>query len=258
MGERPAHARRVQGAPPPPRRPDTWQRVSRRAAAVAAVLPTDVTADDLDPAVRRELRLLPPVTADVVARHLVVAGNLLDSDDTAGALRHARAAKALAGRLGVVRESAGVAAYRAGEYAEALADLRAARRLTGSPEALPLIADCERGLGRPDRALAVVKDPAAARLPVAVRVELAIVASGARRDLGQGDAAVLALRGAELDADNVQPWTVRLWYAYAEALLAAGRRQDAQDWFAAAASVDEAEDTDAGARAAALDGRPTG
>lgn len=212
-----------------------------------------MTAEELDLDLRRELRPLQPIAADLVARHLVMAQRHLETQPTL-ALAHARAAKAVAGRLALVREAAGVAAYRAGEYGEALADLRAARRLSGRSDHLPLMADCERGLGRPDRALAVAADPAAARLDTATKVELAIVASGARRDLGQGDAAVLALRIPQLDEPEQQPWTVRLWYAYAEALLAAGRRDDAREQFVGAAEIDEDDETDAGERAAALGG----
>jgi tetratricopeptide (TPR) repeat protein len=173
-------------------------------------------------------------------------------EDPATAYEHAKAAKALAQRVGAVREAVGVTAYQAGDYAAALTELKAARRITGLPDHLPLIADCERALGRPDRALAVVNDPERAKLDRAAQVELAIVASGARRDLGQPEAAVLALQGRELDDDGVHEWTVRLWYAYADALLAAGRRDDALTWFTAAAAIDEEEETDAGERLAEL------
>lgn len=201
----------------------------------------------LDPEVRRELRGLPKQSADLVARHLVVAGRLVD-EDPAQALAHARAARVLAGRVGSVREALGVAAYRAGEYAEARAELRAFRRLTGSPRHLPLLADCERGLGRPDRALAVARDPAVGQLDPAERVELLIVTAGARRDLGQNLAAVDALEGAATSTSSVQEWTARLWYAYADALLAADRPEDARTWFLAAASADAWETTDAAER----------
>ncbi len=232
-------------------RQQTWQVVARRNARDVAI-PDDVTADELDPAVRRELRGLAGVTSDLVARHLVTAGRLLD-EDPQGALAQARAARALAGRIGSVREAAGIAAYRAGEYAEALADLRAARRLDGNSEHLPLMADSERGLGRPERALALGDDPGVGRLDHAARVELAIVLSGARRDLDQPEAAVLALQGPDLDDAAVHPWSVRLWYAYAEALLAAGRRGEARRWFARAAAEDGDDETDADDRASALE-----
>ena len=100
-------------------------------------------------------------TADLVARHLIMAGRLMDTD-VPQALAHARAARALAGRVGAVREANGLVAYLAGEWTEALSELRTARRLTGEPDHLPVMADCERALGRPDRALLMTQDPQAA------------------------------------------------------------------------------------------------
>lgn len=170
---------------------------------------------------------------------------MLLEEDPATAYKHAMFAKALGGRIGVVREAAGIAAYHAGEFAMALAELRAARRITGDFAHLPLIADCERALGRPERALTIVKDPDANRLPKASRVELAIVCAGARRDMGQADAAVVSLQGPDLDSDAVTDWSARLWYAYADALVAAGRVAEARQWFEAVASIDDDEATDA-------------
>jgi tetratricopeptide (TPR) repeat protein len=206
-------------------------------------LPEGATADALDPDVRRDLRSLSPERAEQVAAHLAAAGLLLDEDASA-ALEHARTARALGARLAVVREAAGLAAYTAGEYREAAAELRAHRRMSGSPEHLAVIADCERALGRPERALSMLDDPDVSRLDPAARVELLVVASGARRDLGDADAAVALLEVAELDASTVRPWTPRLWYAYADALLNAGRTADAVRWFTAVAAIDDGE-TDA-------------
>src|SRR6476646_10697639 len=87
-------------------------------------------------------------------------------------------------------------------------------------------------------------------------VELRIVAAGARRDLGQFDAAVLALQGPDLETPGDEPWRARLRYAYADNLLAAGREQDAIRWFLAAAEVDVDEATDAAERAVELSERP--
>jgi tetratricopeptide (TPR) repeat protein len=215
-------------------------------------LPDDVDARDLDRDTRKELMSLAKDTAETVARHLVMAGRLMD-DDPEAALAHARAARALAGRVGAVREANGLVAYLAGEWAEALSELRTARRLTGDPEHLAVMADCERALGRPDRALLVVEDPQASSLSPATRVELLIVASGARRDLGQADAAVVSLQVAALEGP-VRPWTARLRYAYADALLTAGREAEARQWFSRAADVDEDGQTDAEERLLALDG----
>jgi tetratricopeptide (TPR) repeat protein len=215
------------------------------------VVPADITARDLDRAARAELRSLPESLAERIAVHLVAAGRALD-DDASTAQQHAWFARQLAPRLALVREAAGITAYATGDYAAALGELRAVRRITGDPAHLPLMADCERGLGRPDRALALGREPDVKKLDAEARVELAIVLSGARRDRGEHEAAVVSLQGPALDSDKVQPWTTRLWYAYAEALLAAGRRADALRWFESAASVDDEGETDAAERAAAL------
>ena len=63
--------------------------------------------------------------------------------------------------------------------------------------------------------------------------------------MGQADAAVVSLQGPDLDADSVSEWSARLWYAYADALLAAGRKDEARQWFEAVTSIDDEEDTNA-------------
>ena len=228
-------------------------RREERRKATRVALPDDVDPRMLDAEARRELRSLSKDTADLVARHLVVTGQLLD-DDPEQALLHARAARALAGRVAVVREAAGLAAYAAGEWADALSELRAARRISGRPEHLAVMADCERALGRPERALAYADDAQLKELSQDQRVELVIVLAGARRDLGQADAAVLALQDPARRTTDKRPWAARLWYAYADALLAAGRDEAAREWFGRAATVDAGGETDAGDRLLALEG----
>ncbi|MCW2776753.1 MAG: Tetratricopeptide 4 [Frankiales bacterium] len=216
-------------------------------------LPDDVAPEMLDQEVRRSLLTLSHETAELVARHLVMTGRLLD-EDPEQALVHARAAGALAGRVAVVREAVGLAAYTAGEWAEALSELRAHRRMSGSPEHLPVLADCERALGRPERARTALDDADVPRLEQATRVELVIVVAGARRDLGQPDAAVLLLQGPARATTGKRPWAARLWYAYADALLDAGRDDEAREWFEKASDVDADGETDAADRLLALDG----
>jgi tetratricopeptide (TPR) repeat protein len=184
-----------------------------------------------------------------------MTARVLDEDPQL-ALAHARFARGKAGRVAAVREAVGLAAYHAGEWSEALAELRAARRLGGHPGHLAVLADCERALGRPERALEIARNPEAGQLDTEEAVELRIVAAGARRDLGQFDAAVVALQGPDLDTTGDEPWRARLRYAYADNLLAAGRKQDAIRWFLAAAEADVEEATDAAERAVELSERP--
>lgn len=180
---------------------------------------------DLDRAVRGQLRSLSKENAGVVGLHLVMAGRLLDVDAEL-AYEHAQAAVRRAGRIDVVREAAGLAAYRTGRFAEALRELRTVRRLNGSSEHLAIMADCERGLGRPERALALAASPEAESLADDVRVELAIVVSGARLDLGETDAAIAVL-GSKVVAAARGVQRVRVAQAKATALEAAGRTDEA-------------------------------
>ncbi|WP_307796091.1 hypothetical protein [Amycolatopsis sp. 195334CR] len=186
-----------------------------------------------------------------MGKHLVAAGGLIDTDPDA-AFEHAKYAKAKASRVPIVREALGLVAYHSGKWAEALTELRAVRRMTRSDAHIAIIADCERALGRAERALDLAKEVDTGRLSKDVQIELKIVTAGARRDLGQLDAAVVSLQGEDLDARKREPWSARLFYAYADNLLAAGRRDEAVSWFLHAAEADDDDLTDAAERAAEL------
>jgi tetratricopeptide (TPR) repeat protein len=205
----------------------------------------------LDRSVRAELRSLSKPNAEVVAGHLIAAGLSVDTDPQR-ALAHARAARSRASRLAAVREAVGVAAYHAEEWGEALTELRTARRISGDPRNLPLLADCERALGRPAQAVRMLSDPDVARLDPETRAELFVVVAGARRDMAQPDAALAVLARGGLDRDRPRPGAARLWYAYADALAELGRAEDAATWFAASAALDVDGETDAAERAADL------
>ncbi|MEO3748627.1 Replicase polyprotein 1ab [Plantactinospora sp. B5E13] len=188
-----------------------------------------------------------------MARHLVATGQLIDEDPEL-ALEHALAARRLAARIAPVREAVGLAAYRAGEWQTALAELRTYHRMTGKQTHLAVLADCERALGRPERAIDLFRGADRESLDKADAIELLIVAAGARGDMGQGDAAVAMLQVRELTSASTEPWTARLRYAYADSLLAVSRREEAREWFARAAEVDEYGETDAAERLLELDG----
>ncbi|WP_405986503.1 hypothetical protein [Streptomyces sp. NBC_00872] len=196
---------------------------------------------------------LPKTLADDVARNLVMVAQLID-EDPERAYAYSRIALRLASRVAAVREAAGFAAYATQKYAEALAEFRAARRMTGNVDLWPVMADCERGLGRPERAMAMAGEPEVQKLDKAGQVEMRLVAAGARRDMGQIDAAIVTLQSPELASSSVQPWTARLRYAYADALLSAGREDEAREWFAKTIEADKDGATDASDRLAELDG----
>ncbi|MFF4188763.1 tetratricopeptide repeat protein [Streptomyces sp. NPDC001691] len=202
---------------------------------------------------RQELMSLPKGLAEEVACNLVMVARLID-EEPEQAYAYSRIALRLASRVAAVREAAGFAAYATQKYSEALAEFRAARRMTGSVELWPVMADCERGLGRPERALAMAGEPEVQKLDKAGQVEMRLVAAGARRDMGQLDAAIVTLQSPELASNSVQPWTARLRYAYADALLAATREDEAREWFAKALEADKDGTTDASDRLAEMDG----
>lgn len=217
-------------------------------------IPEHLEARQLDKVARRELLTLSKENADGVARHLLASGECLEQGDLDGALAHAQNAARRAGRVAVVREALGFVHYRRAEWSEALREFRTARRLSGSDHLLPHMADVERGLGRPDRAIELSQEPAADNLAAADRVELAIVVSGARRDLGQHDAAVQSLRELVQASPPQRSWAGRLYYAYAEALLGVDDEAGAREWFSRAVDADKEGVTDAADRLSELDG----
>ena len=232
-----------------PRRPDT-RRPDRNGADRPRdpVVADDITADQLDKGVGHELRTLPEGLAEIVARHLVAADQALVNDNVPLARQHIAAAKRRAGRVAAVREAAGITAYLAGDYAEAISELRTVRRMTGSNEYLPMMADCERGLGRPQKALELVKEVDARTLDPATRVELLLVSAGARADLGQLEAALVVLQVPELRQLPPGGPRARMQYAYADLLERVGRFEDAHEWMRLAAESDVDGVTDAAER----------
>ena len=214
-------------------------------------LPQGLEISDLDPSVLQDLKVLSKDNAERVAKHMLMATDLL-YDDPQLALQHARAAKNRAGRVGVVRETNGVVAYHAGEWKEALSELRAARRISGGPGLLAVMADAERGLGRPEKALELGRSPEARELDEDGQIELAIVLAGARHDLGQHESAVAQLQRLNPSLDSQGLEQARLSYAYADALLATGEKAEAKRWFEHVAKIDVDGMTDASERVAEL------
>lgn len=210
------------------------------------IIPEGITGEELDKVTRGDLLTLSADNAKIVSQHLACVHAFADSEPET-AHEHAQAAVRHAGRVAVVRETAGYAAYRVGKYEIAIKDLKAAFRINGDVSIWPVLADCERGLGRPRKALDLAGAPEAKKLAKEQAVELRIVAAGARRDLGEIDAAVVTLQTNDLNTEN-DSWAIRLRYAYADALAAAGRDDEAKKWFKKCADLDVEESTDAAER----------
>jgi hypothetical protein len=230
-GGRRTGASRPRGSAPGQRRPAPRSRAStprtdtstNGSTPSAPEIPPEVQYSDLDKDVRARLRSLSKTNAEDVGRHMVMVGLLLDEDPERAYL-HAQAAVARGGRVEAVREVAAFAAHATGRYAEALREFRTVRRLSGSAEHLAMEADCERGLGRPERAVAIAQSPEVARLSPRAAIELRIVLAGARMDLGDPEAALLALTNITAPDEGA---AARVREATVDVLRALGRDDEA-------------------------------
>ena len=213
-------------------RPAWQQRVDRERdpnRAKSPMIPEEITDKDLDLLVRVQFKTLSPENSERVARHLAMV-NLLINDDPELAHQHAIAAADRAGRIGVVRETLGLTAYTVGDFALALREMQAYRRISGKDDQLPIMVDCERGLGRPDKALELGRSVDPKTLEPGVRVNLAIALSGARLDRGENELALAELEIAELNPEKVFDYSPQLFFAYADTLEILGRTAESKRW----------------------------
>ena len=191
-------------------------------------LPEDVSARDLESTARMALRALSRLNAENIARHLVMTQRLLDTDPEV-AYAHARYAASHAGRIAIVREAAGIAAYVAGLYSEALRELRAARRLSGMDTMYRAMeVDCERALGRPDAALRSAQNALQLDLEDDERAELAIVVTGIYHDQGNDELALITIEDAIRKAPKDTETLRRLHSVRADRLEDLGRVREAE------------------------------
>lgn len=191
-------------------------------------LPEDVSAKDLDSTARMGLRALSRLNAENIARHLVMTQRLLETDPEV-AYAHARYAASHAGRIAIVREAAGIAAYVAGLYSEALRELRAARRLSGMDTMYRAMeVDCERALGRPDAALRSAQNALQLDLEDDERAELAIVVTGIYHDQGNDKLALITIEDAIRKAPKDTETLRRLHSVRADRLEDLGRVREAE------------------------------
>ena len=235
---------------------DEERRVPSPGTAPAAdepPTPKDTDESLLPVGVRAELKGLPKDLAETVAAHILAAGSLLDEDPDL-AYRHAAAAKRRAGRLAVVREATAEAAYASGRYEIALREFRAIRRMNGGDELLPVLADCERALGRHHEALRLLSTLEPRTRNLGLRIECLLVEAGIRSDLGQRGEALRLLKSAISHRIGPKLGQARLRYAYADLLEVDGQLTAAREWFDAAARLDPDGVLDSSDRIAALDG----
>jgi tetratricopeptide (TPR) repeat protein len=157
---------------------------------------------------------------------------LLERGDARGAVAEAEKAKAFAPRSTTVREVLGMALYRQQRWREALSELQAYRRLSGRADQNHLIADAERALGRPERAVPLAEEALAGRgVPIDAKAEAVIVAASALADMGRFDQALGLLRRIRTTDEVARPEVIRVWYVIADILEKAGRPREAAAQF---------------------------
>lgn len=167
------------------------------------------------------------------------------------AIRLGDQAKHIGLRAIPAREFLGLAYYAAGRWQEAARELAAFRRLSGSDSQNPVIADCYRALGKPEKAIELCDQMDPQRVDPAAFYEGAIVAAGALADLGRLDEAVGRLKTLDLDPPQALSHHVRAWYVLGDLLERQGRFTQAREWFEAVDAADP-DATDASERAARL------
>ena len=158
-----------------------------------------------------------------------MAGALIDVDPEL-AFAHAEAASRRGGRVALVREAVGLTAYAAGKYSEALRELRTHRRISGIHDHIATIADCERALGRVDKALETLRSDEAKALKGQPRAEAAMVEAGILLDANKADEAIKALQIPTLDMNRAFIFSPRLFELYADALEATGQETESAAW----------------------------
>ncbi|QOL35460.1 hypothetical protein BL8807_08030 [Bifidobacterium lemurum] len=138
---------------------------------------------------KERLRGLAKEHAENIGLHILATYALID-DDPEAALEHAKWVARQASRIDFARETLAFVAYRMGDYKLALREFRTAFRMNGYPDYLPFIADCERGLGNPKKAIEMAVSDEAKMLRGDAKAEMFLVYAGALGDLELWDKAI--------------------------------------------------------------------
>jgi len=181
------------------RKPDPEER-RRFRNFVEPVIPADVLGTELAKKNFYQLKSLAAENAETVAKQLVMIERLLISREKSDwQLAHQFGLSVVyrAGRVGIVREYAGLAALKAEKFEESKRDLRAAHRISGKPGLLVYIASAELGLKKARKALEILGEVDAKALGFDDLIKARIVSALARLELGQLPAAQVSLNSSD-------------------------------------------------------------
>ena len=215
--------------PAEPWSPDVWIQDDDTPAPRAAVakappardgrvrrgrpLPEDVVSELTKAAGTRGARL---------ARDLALAATAFEAGRYSDAHRMLRPLAETAPTAAGVRELLGLTLYRLGRWKAAAAELEAFRQLSGSVDQEPVVADCERALGRHAAVEARWEELRRESPGAEVLGEGRLVMAGSLADRGRLDDAIALLARYETDRARPRDWHVRTWYALADLYERAG------------------------------------
>ena len=191
-----------------------------------------------------------PGKGQILVQVFAEAATAFEEENIAEAIKLAEQAKHIALRSATVRELLGLAYYRDGKFKQAAAELSAFRRLAGSTEQNPVLADCYRAMNKPERALELCNELDDS-VPEPIRYEGAIVAAGALAEMGRVDEAIARIESLDLNPASAGQHHLRAWYVLGDLLERRGRFTLALNFFEAVSAADP-ESTDAPERARRL------
>jgi tetratricopeptide (TPR) repeat protein len=168
-----------------------------------------------------------PGRAEEAAKHVERAMDLLEDGQPERAADEADRAKAIAPRSPSVREILGLAWYAAEQWRRALSEMQAYRRMSGRLDENHVIADCQRALGHPERAVQEAEEALDGAVSDEVRAECAVVGASALADLGRLEEALGLLRRIRTTVEVGRPFDLRVWYVTGDILERLGRTEDA-------------------------------
>jgi uncharacterized protein HemY len=173
------------------------------------------------------IRVTPDRRVSAALEELGEASSALSEGRFHQALRHAKRAKELTPRDATVREVLGLAAYRVGDWNEALRELRTYRRFTGEATHLPVEMDALRAMGRDDDVVQAWSQLGELEARSGVQKEGLVVYASFLLDRGRVREAQTLTSPRRLVA-NPQEADLRVWYVAARAAALGGDAAEAR------------------------------
>ena len=121
-----------------------------------------------------------------------------------------------------------MALYGQSKWREALAELKAYKRMSGRLDQNHLIGDCLRALGRSAEVVPLAEEALRGKISDEAKAEAVIVAASSLADQGRYAEALALIRRARTREEVSKPYVLRLWYVTADILERSGRREEAE------------------------------